>query len=175
MEEESEAGPGWNSVSTTDLPTPQGQRLSNLRKVSGRWAQDKKGSGPTPPEGWSRDTEPAVWWETETHHDKTVWHQMYLKNPEEAGGVMNHILEDGQLFLSNWTELNLFTKREKIHREQIYRCQRKCYGERIVEFGMNMYTLLYLNWWATRNKGKCTLFESKNATLLSTTLNHKSY
>ena len=24
---------------------------------------------------------------------------MYLKNPEEAGGVMNHILEDGQLFL----------------------------------------------------------------------------
>ena len=51
MEEESEAGPGWNSVSTTDLPTPQGQRLSNLRKVSGRWAQDKKGSGPTPPEG----------------------------------------------------------------------------------------------------------------------------
>lgn len=99
MEEESEASPGWNSVSTTDLPTTQGQRLSNLRKVSGSWAQDKNGSGPLPHRGVKQEHGTSCVVGGRNTLPQTGRQQTCLKSPEEAGGVMNHILEDGQLFL----------------------------------------------------------------------------
>ena len=44
---------------------------------------------------------------------------------------------------------NLFTK--ETHREQIYGCQEEGSGEGIVrEFGIDMYTLLYLKWIANK-------------------------
>ena len=46
---------------------------------------------------------------------------------------------------------NLFTKQTHRLREQIYGCQGEGLGERIVrEFGIDMYTLLYLKWKANK-------------------------
>ena len=45
--------------------------------------------------------------------------------------------------------MNLFTKQKQTHRrrEQTYGCQRGRMGGEIVrEFGVDMYTLLYLKW-----------------------------
>ena len=61
--------------------------------------------------------------------------------------------------------MNLFTKQKQIPRlrEQTYGCQREGWGEGIVrEFGMDMYTRLYLKWitnkdllYSTGNSAQC--------------------
>ena len=51
--------------------------------------------------------------------------------------------------------MKLLTKQEEVHslREQTYGCQGGKKGKRDREFGMDMYTLLYLKW--ITNKAYC--------------------
>ena len=67
---------------------------------------------------------------------------------------------------------NLFTK--ETHREQIYGCQEEGSGEGIVrEFGIDMYTLLYLKWkankvllYSMRNSAQCNVAASWEGSLV---------
>ena len=97
------------------------------------------------------DLEIVILSEVSQRRRNIVWHPLYVE--------------------SSVIHRNLFTK--ETHREQIYGCQEEESGEGIVrEFGIDMYTLLYLKWkankvllYSMRNSAQCNVAASWEGSL----------